>query len=95
MSKPDKLPTIDPNVRGIYDLLIATAEQVRKDRKSDEYRQAEKRRELVAIARREAQERERQEVETELLRQQQEAMAKDPTFIPFAPGRAFVNLREP
>ena len=89
MSKPDKLPTIDPNVRGIYDVLIATAAQVRKDRKSDEYRQAEKRRELAAIARREAQERERQEVEAELFRQQQEAMAKD-----LAPGRAFVNLRE-
>jgi len=94
MDKPDKLPTIDPNVRGIYDKLIAAAAEVRQQRKSDEYRQAEKRRELVAIARREAQERERQEVEAELFRQQQEAMAKDPTFIPFAPGRAFVNLRQ-
>lgn len=94
MSKPDKLPTIDPNVRGIYDVLIATAAQVRKDRETDEYRQAEKRREQAAIALRDLRELERKEVEAELLRQQQEAMVKDPTFIPFAPGRSSLSLRD-
>jgi len=41
--KPDKLPTIDPNVRGIYDVLIAAAEQIRKDRRTHEFREAERR----------------------------------------------------
>lgn len=41
--KPDKLPTIDIESRGIFDRIIATAVQVRKDRRSDEYRQLQQR----------------------------------------------------
>lgn len=34
--KIDKLPFIDPNVRGIYDLLIETAARIRRERKAQE-----------------------------------------------------------
>ncbi len=47
--KPDKLPTLNPNVRGIFDLIIRTVVQVRKERQSHEYIQAEKRREESAV----------------------------------------------
>ncbi len=48
--KPDKLPTLDPNVRGIFDLIVRTVVEIRKERQSQEYRQAEKRREESAVA---------------------------------------------
>ncbi len=50
MGKPDKLPTLDPNVRGIFDRIVRTVVQIRKERQSQEYRQAEKRREESAVA---------------------------------------------
>ncbi len=49
MAKPDKLPMLDPNVRGIFDLIIRTVVEIRKERHSQEYRQAEKRREESAV----------------------------------------------
>ncbi len=48
--KPDKLPYIDPNVRGVFDVIIATVARIRKERQSHEYREAEKRREEASIA---------------------------------------------
>lgn len=58
MDKPDKLPSLDPNVRGIFDLILATVAQVRKERQSREYRDVEARRELAAVALRKLKERE-------------------------------------
>ncbi len=49
-SLPDKLPLLDPNVRGIFDLIVRTVVEIRKERHSQEYRQAEKRREEAAVA---------------------------------------------
>jgi len=41
--KPDKLPYIDPMQPNIYGVLIATCEQVRQDRRTHEFREAERR----------------------------------------------------
>ncbi len=48
--RPDKLPTLDPSKRGIFDLILATVVQIRKERQSHDYREAEKRREEASIA---------------------------------------------
>lgn len=52
MSKPDKLPTLDPNVRGIFDRILATVEQVRKERRSHEYLQQQEREMKAEVMRR-------------------------------------------
>ncbi len=47
--KPDKLPFIDPNIRGIFDRIICTVVQIRKERQTREYREGAERRELAAV----------------------------------------------
>ncbi len=47
--KPDKLPTLDPNVRGIFDLIVRTVVEIRKERQTREYREGAERRELAAV----------------------------------------------
>ncbi|MBA2348783.1 MAG: hypothetical protein H0V81_10860 [Solirubrobacterales bacterium] len=49
MSKPDKLPMLDPNVRGIFDLIVRTVVEIRKERQTREYRDGAERRELSAV----------------------------------------------
>lgn len=72
MAKPDKLPSLDPNVRGIFDLILATVARVRKERQSYEYMQAEKRREEAAAALRKLKE---GEAKAEAYREAQERRA--------------------
>ncbi len=48
--KPDKLPTLNPNERGIFDLIVRTVAQIRKERQTREYREGVERRELDAVA---------------------------------------------
>lgn len=51
--KPDKLPSLDPNVRGIFDRIIATVAEVRKERRTEEWRMEEKRTGEAKAAKRE------------------------------------------
>jgi len=96
MYLPDKLPFIDPNVRGIYDVLIATAERVRQDRRTHEFRESEKRIEQARgdrqkIREREAKER-REEREWEAARLA--GLVTVPTFLKLREGQKVLSLRD-
>lgn len=56
MSKPDKLPTLDPNVRGIFERIIETVAEVRKRQKSETWRLEQQRLAVADRRRREAME---------------------------------------
>ena len=68
MSKPDKLPTLDPCQRGIFEVIVATAADLRKQRRLVDSMSYSERKtlathELVLLKAREA-----RHAETELLR---------------------------
>lgn len=95
MDKPDKLPILDPNVRGIYARLIVAAVEIRKQRKSDEYRHAELRRAAAAKLMREAREIEVQKEEAERTAAERLAEAKKmPLFMAFEPSGEPLTLRD-
>ena len=71
-SLPDKLPELDPNVRGIFDRIVRTVVEIRKERQSHEYRQAEKRREESTVALRKLKE---FDAKAEAIREEQERRA--------------------
>ena len=96
MNLPDKLPFIDPNVRGIYDVLIAAAEQIRKDRRTHEFRESEKRMEQARGDRQKMREREakerREEREWEAARLA--GLVTVPTFLKLREGQKVLSLRD-
>lgn len=56
MSKPDKYPYIDPNQRGVFDVIIRTVAEMRKRQKSESWRLEQQRIALSEKTRREARE---------------------------------------
>lgn len=59
MPKQDKLPTLDPCKRGIFDEILAAVAEVRKQRKSETWRLEQQRIEFADKRRREGKEIER------------------------------------
>lgn len=53
-TKQDKLPTLDPSVRGIFDRILETVAEVRRERKSEVWRLEAQRIEAAEVRRREA-----------------------------------------
>jgi hypothetical protein len=82
MNLPDKLPTLDPNVRGIFDRILATVAEVRKHRRSEEYRREQERLALSEKTRHEARELERKRAEAERLSAQRYAASMSAGFMP-------------
>ena len=80
--KPDKLPTLDPNVRGIFDRIIVTVAEVRRHRRTEEYRREQERIALSERARHEARELERKRRYAEDLNAQRYAASLQAGFIP-------------
>ena len=96
MPKPDKLPSLDPNVRGIYDVLIAAAEQIRKDRRTNEFREAEKRTEQARGDRQRMRERDAKEraEEREWEAARLARLVTVPTFLELREGKKVLSLRD-
>ena len=63
--KPDKLPTLNPCERGIFDRIIEAVAKERARRRSDEFRKEELRRNDQLIALRELRARQAKEAEKE------------------------------
>jgi hypothetical protein len=75
MSKPDKLPYIDPMQPNVYGAIIRTVVEVRKQRQSHEYRREQERIALAERARHDAAELERRKAEAERISAQRYAAA--------------------
>ncbi len=80
--KPDKLPYLDPNVRGIFDRIIQTVAEVRKHRRSEEYRAEQERFALSEKTRHDARELERKRRLAEEANAKRYAAAQAAGFIP-------------
>jgi uncharacterized protein YaiL (DUF2058 family) len=80
--KPDKLPFLDPNVRGIFDRIIVTVAEIRKHRRSEEYRREQERFAISEKTRHDARELERKRQLAEAQNAQRYAAAMQAGFIP-------------
>lgn len=81
MSKPDKLPYIDPNVRGVFDVIIRTAADLRKQWRAADSMSHHEKAQAANERHQKARERERQERAAEVARMERqfiEAFTKPP-----------------
>lgn len=82
MSKPDKYPYIDPMQPGVFDAILRTVNNLRKERKSETYRLEQQRIAQAEKTRHDARELERKRAEAERITAQRYASAMAAGFIP-------------